>query len=116
MLPFDVLHFEEGAVIRETVPNGAALASFSTPLKIPTGHATRLALVVVSDAIVTITRRFRAASGVLEWDDAGTVLVAGTVTPIATPATFELGQEVEILVTNASGGDAIVTAWVCARS
>lgn len=116
MLSTEVLHFEEKSVFDSTIADASVKVSFSDPLRLVTTHANGLFLVVLSNAVVTVFRRYYAASGRLVWDDAvGTVLVANTVTPIAGP-TFALGQECEVLISNASGGPADITAWLCARS
>jgi hypothetical protein len=113
MLKTRVNHFEEASAFDQVFVPGL-LQSFAPKLRVATSHAIiSVGAVVVSNQIVSITLRHYAASGRLVWDDVPVVLVAGVVTAI--PSGTVLGQEVEVLVSNALAVNATITAYLSAK-
>lgn len=110
---------EEASVIEATCPDGATTTIIAN---LPCIHAESVDVVVASDENVTAVLLNSVAYG-------KTVLTSslGAVTG-GTPKGFvygqagngalrnPVGQSCSLQITNSSGNDATVTAWICARS
>lgn len=104
----------EASVSAGTVADGSTKAAFSTPLRVPTGHAREVVAYVESDVAVTAFLRFHAAEGQVQVDTAGTAVAGGASGRVQDTA--GLGDEAELLISNASGETATLTAKLYARS
>lgn len=93
-----------------TIVDGSVLSQF---LSVPTDHARELTVGITSNQIVTAFIRRWFASRTVVVDSAGTALAVNT--PIVMTAA-NLGDEAAIVITNASGAPAIITAQMLARS
>lgn len=117
------LPFVASAVIHGgTIADASTKVSFSAPLRVATKHAGTLTCLLVSDQIVTVYLRRYGASRIVTLDDTGTVLAANTPIAIVLAGTTAgngagvgLGDEAELIVSNASGALATITAQLLAR-
>ena len=82
-------------------------------LSVPTDHARELTVGITSDQVVSVFIRRWFASRTVVVDSAATVLVANV--PVVLTAA-NLGDEAALLITNASGFVATITAQMLARS
>ena len=82
-------------------------------LSVPTDHARELTVGLTSNQPVTVFIRRWFASRTIVVDSAGTAIAAST--PIVITAA-NLGDEAALLITNASGFVATITAQMLARS
>ena len=101
------------AIVADAVLTGSTLASFSTPLRIACGHAKEIHFGVASNAAVTVTLRHFGAGRRVVVDNTATAVAAGTPLAIryyASAAGTGVLDEVELVVTNASGGTATISA------
>ena len=105
-----IAFWREAAVFATTVVTGTTKGTIS--LRIPCAHATRVDVLIKSDQTVTAVRRYYGASGSVEVDDAGETVTGGTPKRLDPIDDLSIGQEVELLITNASGSTATVSAWM----
>ncbi len=99
----------EGEVRDLAVPHGDTTQAIAS---IPTIHARELVVMVASDVNVTLVKRIKGLTRGITVDR--TQAVTGG-TDLINQDTGGFGQEVEILITNASGGAAVVSVWAAAR-
>jgi hypothetical protein len=99
----------EGEAREQVIANGDTTQVIAY---IPTIHARELVVMVSSDVNVTLVKRIKGGAGGISVDR--TQAVAAGV-DFADQDTSGLGQEVELLITNASGDDATVDIWAAAR-
>lgn len=99
----------EGEVRDLAVPNGTTTSAI---FSIPTIHARELVVMVESDVNVTLVKRIKGLTAGITVDR--TQAVTGG-TNLLNQDTAGLGQELQILITNASGGAAVVSVWAAAR-
>lgn len=95
------------------VPILTGVSQETTGIRIPTGHANRIDCTVLSDQTATAYIKFYDASGQLAWYSSPLSLTAGTVTPFplaTTSGTNSIGAEAELVISNASGSTANITA------
>jgi len=84
----------------------------SVVTSLPTIHGRELVTMVSSDQNVTLVKRFKGGSQNISVDRSQ-VVVGGT--DLMDRDTGGLGQEVELLITNASASAATVTIWAAVR-
>ena len=87
-------------------------ATTSIIASLPTIHARELVVMVSSDQDVTLVKRIKGLARGITVDRTQAV-VGGT--DLLNQDAAGLGQEVELLVTNASGATATVSIWAAAR-
>tara|TARA_Y100000034_G_scaffold116189_1_gene154215 strand:+ start:1641 stop:1994 length:354 start_codon:yes stop_codon:yes gene_type:complete len=93
----------------QAVLDGATTSIIAT---LPTIHARELVTMVSSDENVTLVKRIKGLARGITVDRTQAV-VGGT--NLIDQDTGGFGQEVEILITNASGNTATVSIWAAAR-
>lgn len=97
-------------VVAGTIVTASTLASFTIPLRIATGHARAIYFGVASDQAITVTLRHTGAGRRIVVDNTATAIVAGTHQAIA--YTGAILTECELVVTNASGSTATISASI----
>lgn len=101
------LAVREDETIATSVTTGT---SNLTLLQVAAGHSRQVDAWVVADQAVEVKLRLYAAGRAITADTPATTLVAGT--PVSLQYTSPPGVEAALVVTNATGSTAAVSAWL----